>query len=81
MRPRAGLVDMEKLKFLTLPEQKVRPLSRPACSLSLYDCTTVAHPIQGIIYYLNKGFQSNSKSVPFVTDATDLELDAYIQNY
>jgi hypothetical protein len=32
--PRAGLDDMEKIKFLTLT--RLRPLSRPASSQSLY---------------------------------------------
>jgi hypothetical protein len=30
--PRAGLDDMEKIKFLNLPELEIRPLSRPARS-------------------------------------------------
>jgi hypothetical protein len=34
--PRAGLDNMEKLKFLTLPGLEPRPLSRPARSQSLY---------------------------------------------
>jgi hypothetical protein len=34
--PRAGLDDVEKSKFLTLPGLKLRPLSRPAYSHSLY---------------------------------------------
>jgi hypothetical protein len=34
--PRAGLDDVEKRKFLTLPGLKLRPLGRPACSPSLY---------------------------------------------
>jgi hypothetical protein len=29
---RAGLDDLEKTKFLTLPGLELRPLSRPACS-------------------------------------------------
>jgi hypothetical protein len=33
--PRAGLHDVEKRKFLTLPELELRPLSRPARSQSL----------------------------------------------
>jgi hypothetical protein len=32
--PRAGLADVEKLKFLTLQGLELRPLSRPAHSLS-----------------------------------------------
>jgi hypothetical protein len=33
---RAGLHDVEKRKFLTLPGLQPRPLNRPACSPSLY---------------------------------------------
>jgi hypothetical protein len=33
---RAGLNDLEKRKFLTLPRLELRPLSRPARSQSLY---------------------------------------------
>jgi hypothetical protein len=34
--PRAGLDDLEKRKFLTLPGLELQPLSRPACSQTLY---------------------------------------------
>jgi hypothetical protein len=34
--PRAGLDDVEKGKFLTLPELELRPLGRPARTYSLY---------------------------------------------
>jgi hypothetical protein len=34
--PRAGLDDVEKRKFLTLPGLKPRPLGRPARDQSLY---------------------------------------------
>jgi hypothetical protein len=34
--PRAGLDDAEKRQFLTLPGLELRPLSRSACSQSLY---------------------------------------------
>jgi hypothetical protein len=34
--PRAGLDDLERRKFLTLPGLELRPLSRPARSQSLY---------------------------------------------
>jgi hypothetical protein len=33
--PRAGLDDVEKRKFLTLPGLELQPLGRPACSQSL----------------------------------------------
>jgi hypothetical protein len=36
VNPRAGLYDLEKRKFLTLPVLKLRPLGRPAHSQSLY---------------------------------------------
>jgi hypothetical protein len=34
--PRAGLDDLDKRKFLTLPGLELRPISRPAGSESLY---------------------------------------------
>jgi hypothetical protein len=34
--PRAGLDDLEKRKFLTLPGLELQPLRRPARSQSLY---------------------------------------------
>jgi hypothetical protein len=34
--PRAGLDDVEKRKFLTLPALELRPLGRPARSQSLH---------------------------------------------
>jgi hypothetical protein len=34
--PRAGLDDVEKKKFLNLPELELRPLGHPAGSQSLY---------------------------------------------
>jgi hypothetical protein len=34
--PRAGLEDLEKIKFLTLPGLQLRPLRRAARSQSLY---------------------------------------------
>jgi hypothetical protein len=34
--PRAGLDDVQKRKFLTLPGLELRPLRRPASSQSLY---------------------------------------------
>jgi hypothetical protein len=36
MGPRAGLDDVEKRKFLTLPGPELRPLGRPARRQSLY---------------------------------------------
>jgi hypothetical protein len=36
MDSRTGLHDMEKLQFLMLPGLELRPLGRPARSLSLY---------------------------------------------
>jgi hypothetical protein len=34
--PRAGLEDVEERKYITLPGLEIRPLGRPARSLSLY---------------------------------------------
>jgi hypothetical protein len=36
MDPRAGLDDVEKREFLTLPGLELRPIGRPARSQSLY---------------------------------------------
>jgi hypothetical protein len=36
VNPRAGLDDLEKRKFLTLPGFELRPVGRPARSQSLY---------------------------------------------
>jgi hypothetical protein len=36
MDPRAGLDDVEKRKFFTIPGLELRPLGRPARSRSLY---------------------------------------------
>jgi hypothetical protein len=36
VEPRAGQDDVEKRKYLTLPELELRPLSRPSLSQSLY---------------------------------------------
>jgi hypothetical protein len=36
--PRAGLYDMEKRKFLTLPGLELRPLGRPAVASRYTDC-------------------------------------------
>jgi hypothetical protein len=36
VNPTAGLKDMKKRKFLTLPGLELRPLGRPALSHSLY---------------------------------------------
>jgi hypothetical protein len=36
MSPRAGLKDVERRKFLTLPRLELRPLGRPTRSQSLY---------------------------------------------
>jgi hypothetical protein len=36
VKPRAGLDDVEKRKFLTLPGLELRPLGRPARRQSLY---------------------------------------------
>jgi hypothetical protein len=40
--PRAGLDDVEKRKFFTLPGLELRPLGRPARSQSLTDCAIPA---------------------------------------
>jgi hypothetical protein len=50
--PRAGLDDVEKRNFLTLPGLELRPLGRPARSQSLY---RLRHPgSSDQLGYLNK---------------------------
>jgi hypothetical protein len=39
--PRAGLDDVEKRKFLTLPGLELRPLCCPACRQSLYRLSNI----------------------------------------
>jgi hypothetical protein len=52
--PRAGLDDVEKRKFFTLPGLELQPLGRPARSQSLY---RLRYPgslaSQGIYFYLS----------------------------
>jgi hypothetical protein len=48
--PRAGLDDVEKRKFLTLPGLELRPLCRPARSQSLYLLRCEYHLINVIEY-------------------------------
>jgi hypothetical protein len=45
--PRAGLDDVEKRKFLTLPGLELRPLGRPARSQLLY---RLSYPDPSMIY-------------------------------
>jgi hypothetical protein len=45
---RAGLDDVEKRKFLTLPGLEIQPLGRPACSKSLYQ---LCYPGSNYYYY------------------------------
>jgi hypothetical protein len=56
--PRAGLVDVEKRKLLTLPELELRPLGRPARSQSLYRFLTT----------------QNTKLNPFILSTHDMML-------
>jgi hypothetical protein len=46
---RAGLDDLEKEKFLTLPGLELRPLGRPAVASRYTDC---AIPAPDILLYL-----------------------------
>jgi hypothetical protein len=50
--PRAGLNDVEKRKFLTLPGMELRPLVRPACSQSLHrlPITIIMIIIHSVVY-------------------------------
>jgi hypothetical protein len=44
VRPRTGLDDVEKRKFLPPPGLELRPLSRPARSQSLYRLHSLGSP-------------------------------------
>jgi hypothetical protein len=50
MYPRAGLDDLEKRKFLTLPGLELRTLRRPARSQSLY---RLRYPDSQICVYIH----------------------------
>jgi hypothetical protein len=54
--PRAGLDDVEKRKFLPLPELELRPLARPARSQSLY---RLRYPgsFQNLVVFINSDGQ------------------------
>jgi hypothetical protein len=56
--PRAGLDDVEKGKFLTLPGLELRPLRRPARSQSLY---RLRYPGSQdfLVQFLNTKFRRN----------------------
>jgi hypothetical protein len=55
--PRAGLDDVGKRKFLTLPGLGLRPLGRPARSQSLYRLRYPSSPIRfSAVVYLMKPF-------------------------
>jgi hypothetical protein len=69
--PRAGLVDMEKRKSLTLPGL-VRTLSRPACNQSLYrlrypgTCQVHIQSKKGLHIadiHISQPFRSNSENL------------------
>jgi hypothetical protein len=47
--PRAGLDDVKKRKFLTLPGPELRPLGRPARSQSLYRLPYLGSCRRGLI--------------------------------
>jgi hypothetical protein len=51
--PRAGLDDVEKKKFLTLPGLQLQPICRPARSQSLY---RLSYPGSCLIRYLSEIF-------------------------
>jgi hypothetical protein len=50
--PRAGLDDVEKKKFLTLPGLELQPVGRPASSQSLYGLSYLGPSIIIIISLL-----------------------------
>jgi hypothetical protein len=51
MGPRAGLDDLEKRKFLTLPGLELRPLGRPARSQSLYRLRYLGCLLSGVLKF------------------------------
>jgi hypothetical protein len=55
--PTAGLDDVEKKKFLTLPGLELRPLGRPARSQSLF---RLRYP--GFSFFFSFSFSSSSSS-------------------
>jgi hypothetical protein len=50
--PRAGLGDTKMITFLTLPRLELRPLGRPARSLSLYRLRYPRSSISSVLRYL-----------------------------
>jgi hypothetical protein len=49
VEPRASLDDVEKRKYLTLPELELRPFGRPARNQSLY---RLRYHLGGILHYI-----------------------------
>jgi hypothetical protein len=62
--PRAGVDDLEKRKFLTLPGLELRPLSRPARSQSLYRLSYPgSYMLQQQYYKINNMFKQTYYSL------------------
>jgi hypothetical protein len=59
--PRAGLDDVEKSKFLTLPALELRTLGRPVRSQSLYRLHYPDHISSNINISKHKGRKTESK--------------------
>jgi hypothetical protein len=57
--PRAGVDDVEKRKFLTLPGLELRPLRRPAYSQSLYRLLYRGSQFKTLSYENNGGVDCN----------------------
>jgi hypothetical protein len=64
--PRAGLDDVEKRKFLVLPELELQPLGRPARSQSL-SRLQVIH-LENLLRSLHGGEWSAACSDPFTQE-------------
>jgi hypothetical protein len=61
--PGAGLDDVEKTKFLTLPGLELRPLGRPARGHSLYRLRYPGSPSEQKYRYFMKTFKRETISV------------------
>jgi hypothetical protein len=59
--PRAGLDDVEKRKFLTLPGLELRPLCRPAHCQSLYRLRYPGTMNQSV--YFNNNNNNNNNNI------------------
>jgi hypothetical protein len=62
VKPRVGLDEVEKRKFLTIPGLELQPLGRPACSHSLYRLRYLGS-YNETVHQLNIDFKKDDDSV------------------